>query len=958
MKIEEIKINKNYDYFKIIKKLDRRTRNQVRALIVSKDVDAVRMMNHHRSKKCAKELFQIQMALNCANQGTLKLTPDFFPKKPEVNESFIRLDTLDLKSNLDYIELACKEFYQKIKGLISLFGELNLHILYKNFRDADNLVSEIYKKHGASHFLLRKAALISVVKAETDDTPAVDSFLEDAEVKNNNLISSSLINCFHDSQDYLSMKRSLMSIPDKAKFNQFTRDMVRIAFQPYAFDEKDLEEFINSCLQSSLIDAVLILKVNSNYFDENKYEFCKKIFNDLDQIVSIDDFAKFCLTEEDGETVFYKRSSAWLESKQVVRYRLLQDNFFDTPDATYISKDEYVINEIESWVGDYKLIDLPYIDQLTKHNFNSLRCLENDGYISRSSIFNFILYRNSGRDVISEDGLIRLMGHTRDLAKTIDPKALKNLAVFSKSEISKIICYLLVAKKSRNEVDNHHLRRILQDLVLRKFDKKLVDFVKWISLESRAIAEFAYEVFTEDFIAKLPNIVKSASEITETRADLHRWMGEFTGDKVFLDRARTLLIDYQINKIRNELDDNRIYVDSARISDWLNDELIRDINAIFTGMEHNNTLDHPEDPQLIHIIKRCYAAFCSNQYFGIASYLGRRIRHGTFKGHLFKTVVASMESNDRYARFLADSGFKLEWQAWKNKYESLIDAVIRDKLHVESNSKREGFLKLGIDDPGKYDIALACARSLVKDFQENRSSISSPQILIEYCWRLLEVDLSGFNAYLKKNKVAFLEMPTYSRGAFLYNECYKEFCRDLTYLISNKLLAMHGWFKRPISVSPKASLSLLYKAVVSEVAGFFNDFVVNTDFEEVDDIELVGGAYHVLYDAFYVVIFNAAKHGKKGGEINKFLGFLRSEGQRKVLIRISSEIRDEESEELVNSRLRVNPEDDIAGAQMREDRSGIKKLYNLQKTDPYFGIEEIVCRDRKVTVAMTYSLEH
>ncbi len=52
-------------------------------------------------------------------------------------------------------------------------------------------------------------------------------------------------------------------------------------------------------------------------------------------------------------------------------------------------------------------------------------------------------------------------------------------------------------------------------------------------------------------------------------------MGQTSGEKVYLDRARTLLIDHRINKVRNELDDNRIYVDVARFHEWFDDELLR-----------------------------------------------------------------------------------------------------------------------------------------------------------------------------------------------------------------------------------------------------------------------------------------------------------------------------------------------------------------------------------------------
>ncbi|RGB48959.1 hypothetical protein DW209_21830 [Enterobacter hormaechei] len=167
---------------------------------------------------------------------------------------------------------------------------------------------------------------------------------------------------------------------------------------------------------------------------------------------------------------------------------------------------------------------------------------------------------------------------------------------------------------------------------------------------------------------------------------------------------------------------------------------------------------------------------------------------------------------------------------------------------------------------------------------------------------------------------------------------------------------MYGWFKRPLSVSPKASLSLLYKAVVAEVKETFINFDADTAFDEEDDIELVGGPYHVLYDAFYVVIYNAAKHGKPSTNLEK--SFKISRAERKVIVMISSDIKDEDNEDEINDRLKITADSDIDNAQSSEERSGIRKLYHLQRNDPKFQIETIICANRKVTISVSYSLEH
>lgn len=358
--------------------------------------------------------------------------------------------------------------------------------------------------------------------------------------------------------------------------------------------------------------------------------------------------------------------------------------------------------------------------------------MESEGHITRSSVFNYVIHKCEGHAHVSEASLYKLMGNTHELAKTTNIKFLKNLAKYTEAPWVQLIYYLLIAKRSANEIDDHKLRKLIEKIVQAEHAGNLISFIESIAERSEAVAIFAYEVFTADFISKLTRIIRSSAQITETRADLHRWMGNISGEKNFLDRARTLIIDHKINLVRNELDDHRIYVDSARFDEWINDELIRELNMLFTSVIHNNNFANGEDALLMQLIEKAYFSFCSNNKFGIASYLGRRIRHGTFKGHLYSSVV-SIENLPKYTRLINDAQFSTRWEQWKASYEAKIDDIIRHRLHIESNSKRDGLMRPTTTSAGKHEIAIACARSLVKHFAEHKSVIGMPLILTEYC---------------------------------------------------------------------------------------------------------------------------------------------------------------------------------------------------------------------------------
>jgi hypothetical protein len=944
-----------------LKKLDIRARNQVRAIVASEAKDGVRILNSLRHKRSVQELIRINVVLDAFGSVSSLTIPQLFPSHPETEENYRRLEPLPLAKQLALLDALCKAHAEKLGKAVDLLRQINIAILKKDCVLASSLIGIAYQAVGASHLLLRKAALVSVQKQDGEELSGVDLLLEDAGIRSNNLVSSSLINCFQDGQDFLSMKKSMLNLPNKGELNKFTRDILRLAFHPHARDTEDFCELLHSSSQSSLLDATVIAKVNRYFFEPLNFPYLNEFFDKLEAISDLEDIARQYVDVEDGEELFYKRSSAWLENSSIVQYRTLQDHFYDIPESPYIELSPALLDRIGTWVADIALADLPGVQKMTRHTSGVLSVLERDGFTTRSAVFNYLVAKCEGYATLSEDGLIALMSRTRDLSKTVNPRYLKNLAACSSSPIVKLIYYLLIARKSKNEADDHQLRRILQQIVIEKHNGRLPEFLVSVSGRSRIVAEYMYEVFTEDFIAKLSRITHTASQITETRAALHRFMGEMTGEKIYLDRARTLLIDHQINKLRNEIDDNRIYVDASRFLEWINDELMRELNAVLTSMDLVSPGVTEANPQVLHIISRCYASFCGSTVFGIASYLGRRIRHGTFKGHLYSSLI-NLSKSARYAPLLEEQQVKQVWTAWQTRYEAIINEIIVERLHVESPSKRQALLKPGLDDLHKVEIANACARAMWRDYSDRKTSQLLPQILVEYCWRMLEVDLRNVNTFLKGKKQELIgaDLLTKIKACAYRGDLAAVFCRDLTHHINEKLTAMYGWFKRPVSVSPKASLSLLFGAVVAEVQDTFPYCCVSHESEGEADLELVGGPYHVLYDAFYVVIYNAAKHGHPQGTIARnFKIVMGSRGEQLAAnITISSRIRDCDTDEYVNSRLKVNPEDNLENAQVSEDRSGIRKLHQLARADPNFSVEFLSCINREVIVSMSYSLEH
>lgn len=951
-------------YTSSIKHLSQKNKQRVRAMLNMSSKDGMQIFNMLRRDASAWEIYHAETALSGIEYSCYK-TPELFPTTPQIKENYYRLTPISLNKQAKLINIYAENNLEKLLNFCKLTRDLNHHALNKNLKDFDATLKEIQNEFGYSHFILRKACWIRSEAPAEDILAAADELLNNCGMGEKNLIATSIANCFSDGHDYLSLRKSILSITPKGikgVRNQFTRDIVRQIFLPHAKDESDFASLLQSTCQSSLIDALICFKINRDYLSATGYSACDAFCKALeDSSPKIDSLAELYLSQDDSEGVFFQKTGAWLESREILDYRLLNDFFYDPSIGTALPTEHHILKKCKQICTINSISELKKETQLTNNSFPNLQALELEGLVTRSSVFNFILYKNNGEDDISEDSLLWLMSHTCDLSRTINVSQAKKLITLLRSRLSKIIIYLLIIKRTRDDLSSNRLTRLLEDEIIEKHSSNLMSFINEIGDRYLNIAVYLHETCTEDFLARLTKIIPETKDIADTRAALHEWRGNKTGETALIDRARAIRIDYKINLVRGEIDDNRIYVDPSRLLDWISDNIVGELISVLASIHHNLTQDEKiDDPQLRDIISRCYQEFCSNKHYGIASYIGRRIRHGTFKGHVFTNAI-SIEKD--YDELLSDAAVAEKYQTWRARYEAIVADAVNEKLHIEAGSKKEGLIKPNIKSSAKQEVVAACMADLIKFFRTQGATSSLPTVLLEYCWRMVEIDLLSIRNYIKqlKSKVALNELNTEIRKVWTGPpQLNGAFARDLQLSINKQFKMAQNWFKRPPSVSPKTNINLLYKAVIKEVQETFNEFQTDSDYDEDDELELFGEVYHRIYDALFVIIFNAAKHGSPGVPLERTFSFERDRlGTLYLLLNISSKIRDDQSESDVNNQLlRPDSREDISNAHMHENRSGIPKLYNLTMADENFAVECISCSGRKVTIAISYRMTY
>ncbi len=949
--------------FEELKRLDKKTRNKVRAILSRGDVNALAGLAKLRVGLGKDQSDALEGILNSPALLKAVKTSTPFPKTAPFVDTLQYPTDRSLAELLSGIEATIVAHKGRLLLLIEHLQDVDRHYAARDLDACCDDIAAAIESSGWSHALLRRIVLIRENLPTGTVDERIEDFIQKAGIKNAPV--ASLIHAYSLDHNILTIKRSILNIPDKGTINRYTRTISRLSVLPFAASSQDLHAFLAEVEKCSLIDAVILAKFNAHLFQIDDYP----ALSEVARILGPNDlFEALVRTYEPGsdesEYLLFKQCSAWLEYEPVRRYRILIDNYYDASPEEVGELPPDLAQQLKDWVGNPGLNDLVSGKPFTQHGYQALAQLELSGTATRSALFNYWLAESEGQIGFEKEDLLKLMGVTRDLARTVPIKAVRTAAKLATDSLVRLILLLLLAKRSKNELDSFLLRKLLEEAAFQYHKGSLVELVRSYEKSHPYVAEYIYDLATEDFLAKLTRLAPHRADIPEIRASLHEWMARFKDDEYFLQRARAVRIDHQINRVRNQIDDHRIYVDPSRFSSWVEDELIIELNNALTttGSGKKGVAITCDETTLTMLMRQAYNAFVSNAVFGVASYLGRRIRHGTFHGHLYSSVINSLEKTERYRSLFENPNFAAKWEIWKIHYNKAIEAIISERLHVYSKTKPLGLLTPETYGPAKQEILAAAVRNISSNYVETTSTAGIDQTMIDYCWRLAELDLAAITRYLKAQQGAlkgekFLQEELVSSAPLGGTRLAEAFKRELELSIDRKLSAMYGWFKRPSIVAPIATVSLLFDATVAEVKDTIPDFDPQAADASKEQVELVGDFYHLIYDSLAIVVGNAAKYADRSRPLKRNFEIVRDKGKR-LLVEISSSIKPMDDPDVVSKTIEERKKADFMDANMYDRKSGISKLLLLSHNRPEFKLEQYEVVGNEVRVRFIYALEH
>lgn len=834
--------------------------------------------------------------------------------------------------------------YVELCELTEIAIEINTRLKKCDLMNALNSCDKLIEKKGVSIFLIKTLSFITnrYQLLEIDDSEIlgkIDSIKLKINLSNCPFIEEVVTQLSNLRTSHIGICKRINGYQSTSPESFISKSFIN----PTPRNSKEFNITLSSFFAFSLFDAFLYIqtinKINLPYID--KIDFEKNIsiiysrlshieFEPIEMYKSIDDSSGYC---------YLRECFLFTEQQRALKFLIIHGHYYSDR-----------IKNIPQPLYTKNLIDF-YFKNIT--NLSQLKCTKMDnvkfnwvtyepttcGILENSSALLYLLEKKQGIiEAHEQETFVNLMTFTRDIGEVCPPEYLETIALSANTHLLRLVAQCLITINKKNQFAEHQLRTTIQEYCIKEFNGNLISLLDNLYIISPAVTEHLLLICNETFLSTLFHLLDKPVDAMQVRADMLHWFGEKTGSKIYLDRAKTLRIDIQINKEKGTIDDSRIYVDPLKFTQWFEDNMVNKLSMALDNLIINTNTSSKFDwsnknasiggfSEVIDCLLGCYKEFCENRIFGIASYLGRRIRHGTFKGTAITELIA-LPNKDEYYHLFEDKDFKLKFQSWMNQYELMIEDLVKTSLQIKSKRKPNGLITFDIDSQIKINTANQLMYEILAIYSKRTGVIRLPSLIIDYCWRLAENDLSNTKKLLSEKKS--------SHGVFSYTpkindhilkKKFSKFSQEVNSLTSKKFGLMASWFNKPNYASPSTDIYMLFNAVISEVKENVSHF--NPKIDLGDRIFTInGGTYYVIYDALYILIHNAAYHGKPDGRVQFFVS--KAEGRSSIIIKIITEI--DVNDDFLNVQKKIeteliNSDDD---AHIIEGKSGIKKLKKLE----------------------------
>lgn len=585
------------------------------------------------------------------------------------------------------------------------------------------------------------------------------------------------------------------------------------------------------------------------------------------------------------------------------------------------------------------------------------------------------LRRMQNNPSVNPTELAYLLADTEDVHLYASTENLNNLLDYKYSENSLLLRFIIreiIYRKERTQDNELERRLAFMKLFEKNTRTKIEDEFSEIAVFSLGAAILLAKTCTRTFLERLFLMMTSVKDVIETRLRVCQWLVAHAGESDDSLKEERDALERELANLdaRSDLDSTRVHVDEDSLREWFNDTHLanatryiqtvlsegpatnfgsllqfyyKDKQVSDTGGE-DLSADTQIDSEfiLIGIVDDTLNTFLSDRTFGLDAYLSRRIRHGTLSGHVIPPITRVLnklseigELHEKIHNTGDISGVPNLALEYRKYLVSELDHVRRDVIQIKNDKHPQGLIQASwkmAHNIVHLDAMIARVRSRVIEANGSYDMFSD---IYSLCWDFLESDLAQLRLYIAKDffqgaKIKLVELYSAlssSERAYTYRVIL-----ELQYTLEARLQDICGWFIRPVFRRDRYSLKMLVMSTLSIVRELDERYHFCEEVAISDEISLNRGGFDVFGDALFVLVGNAARHGKPDGRI-KVSADLCLQNNSMVVVEVTSEVSDveqhQEAAQRITAALNVTEARALDRAAVEEGFSGLRKLVGL-----------------------------
>ncbi|WP_392354260.1 hypothetical protein V8F63_01070 [Brevundimonas sp. LF-1] len=650
---------------------------------------------------------------------------------------------------LDYIAYRVSENTERVVGAFSLFKLLNEAIAAADHVLIPILFDTILTELGHSLALARKAAVVvGYAPKETPSFRYCADLLSSYGTSGKNYGMMVTIDVIASDYNYLDLKSRFRTFASLESGASMMRKLSHLCFNPHGFTHAEAARLVSVSYDISLIDAAFALMTH-------RAEGLIDVALPAEVVAAWDDLAAMphhdmtFLVESDpfADLHAFRAASAFLELERFRHIRLALQPLYDLPEFRPAPGGVARAFTQSFFEPVLRILDLVPPETVEFDPLPDRFDVCTAGVLTRSCAVVWVGERDPDFSSVGDAALASLMGHTFEIDRLLSTEVLRRGAASAKDQFVELILQTLLRAHSSATRDSYAFKTKFQKFVREHSGGSILRFLEQVRALSANVVQYFIMLLDETMLSQMAFLMPSSDAIYETRAELLDWFADVADDDVFRKKAGQLRLDRKIAAVRGALNETRLNIDGVRFRQWIEQNKLPEFSDFIrqgvanlpvigeltdSSKSATRFLTAHRDPTIraLQALVECYEEFCRNPDFGIASFLGRRIRHGTLRGTLLNGLPdapADLPPN-----------VAAQYSAWRKEFSTSIDAFAGRLYFREKAVHKDGLLSAEVHSPQQWQLCLVCLKAIHDKGQEDSGILFVPAIIESYCWFMFE----------------------------------------------------------------------------------------------------------------------------------------------------------------------------------------------------------------------------